>query len=175
MTTSLNTFKSTFSIVGASSQTIATMPSTYSVTGNYNLSYSNGSTADTADDMVYISGSITTGSTTTIDLTNLTGPWGTVSLTGLKALIIVNLCQLDGNVIIVGAAGSNEWDGVLSNGGTITIYPSTDTNPGLCYLSMPNTTAAPVSDISKILKLSTVGDSTAAPTIPYIIALVGLH
>jgi hypothetical protein len=61
--------------------------------------------------------------------------------------------QTDNVPLLVGGAGSNEWNGPLSSGGKLSVYPSSAANSGWFILTAPQTTGIPVTGGSKILKL----------------------
>jgi hypothetical protein len=89
-----------------------------------------------------------------IDLQSLVDPSGaTVSLGAVRVLALRNNATTDGWVLLVGAAGSNEWDGVVSNAGTLTVYPSSAANDGFTVFQIPNTTGAVVDGTHHLLKL----------------------
>jgi hypothetical protein len=60
----------------------------------------------------------------------------------------------DGFVILVGAAGANEFNGFVSAAGTVTVYPPSPTglNDGFTVFSAPSTTGMPVSSSHHLLK-----------------------
>jgi hypothetical protein len=89
-----------------------------------------------------------------IDLQSLLDVSGaTVSLGAVRFLAIRNNATTDGWVLLVGAAGSNEWDGIVSASGTLTVYPSSTINDGFAAFQVPNTTGSAVDSTHHLLKL----------------------
>ena len=96
----------------------------------------------------------------TIDLTTLTDILGNAITFARVRLIAIRVnSTTDGQNLLVGGAGANEWDGFLTSGAKITVFPSTAAsggglnNSGFFILAAPNTTGAVVNSGSKLLKL----------------------
>lgn len=62
--------------------------------------------------------------------------------------------QADNVPALVGGAGANEWDGFLSSGGTISVFPSSASNPGFLVMTAPQTTGIPITSTSHLLKVN---------------------
>jgi hypothetical protein len=67
--------------------------------------------------------------------------------------------QTDGQVLLVGANGSNDWLGLSSTGSTVTVYPSTANNDGFAIWQMPNSAGAAVGSSTHLLKLDPGGNA----------------
>jgi hypothetical protein len=127
-----------------------------------------GSLADQIDGLYYAQLTFVASTPQTLDLTTLTDPLGN-SLGSIARVRFVGIkvnWTTNGVPLIVGGAGANEWNGFLSNGGTIKVYPSSANNDGFFLLSAPQTTAVTVSGTSKLLKLD---PQTAAGTVDIIL------
>ena len=90
----------------------------------------------------------------TIDLQSLLDVNGTsISFSAVRMLAIRVNATTDGQVLLVGNAGANEWDGITSSGGKVVVYPSSGVNDGFMLFQMPNTTGAVVTGTTHLLKL----------------------
>lgn len=58
----------------------------------------------------------------------------------------------DGQILLLGANGTNDWLGLSSTGSTVTVYPSTAANDGFTIFQMPNSTGAAVGASTHLLK-----------------------
>jgi hypothetical protein len=89
-----------------------------------------------------------------IDLQSLVDVSGaTVSLAAVRVIAFRNNASTDGWVLLVGAAGANEWDAIVSASGTLTVYPASGVNDGFAVFQAPNTTGAVVDSTHRLLKL----------------------
>lgn len=90
----------------------------------------------------------------TLDLKALTDVLGNAIVFARVRLVAIRVqAQTDGWLLLVGAAGTNEWDGLTSASGTVTVYPSTAINDGFAIWQMPNATGAAVGSSTHLLKL----------------------
>ena len=91
----------------------------------------------------------------TLDLTNLADIQNNpITFARVRSVSIVVRSQVDGQVLLLGGAGTNAWVAICSSTtATITVYPSTAGNQGYFAWTCPNTTGAPVTSTSKLLKL----------------------
>jgi hypothetical protein len=113
-----------------------------------------GLAADQLDNLAPILLTFVASTPQTIDLTALSDVLGlAITAARVRFILIRNLSTTDGFNLLVGGAGTNEWNGPLSSGGKLTVGPSSAGNDGAVLLSAPNTTGYPVSSTSKLLKL----------------------
>ena len=113
-----------------------------------------GVTADQVDTLYCNTLTFAASTPQTLDLTSLTDILGqSISFARVRLLIIRINSTTDGQNLLMGASGTNEWNALVSASGTITVYPSTSLNAGYNCFSMPNTTGAVVSGSHKTLKL----------------------
>jgi hypothetical protein len=99
----------------------------------------------------------------TVDLTSLLDPFGNaVNLANVRLMVILNLATTTGYTLLAGDSGSNEWDAVVSASGTMTVPPSSPTNPtgGFIIVSAPWGLA--VSGTHKTFKLDPSGNAFSA-------------
>jgi hypothetical protein len=70
-------------------------------------------------------------------------------------LALKNLSVVDNDFFVVGNAGTNEWDGLLSAGGTMKVFPCSPggVNDGFGVFSAPGPTAMPVGGSNYNLKI----------------------
>jgi hypothetical protein len=88
-----------------------------------------------------------------IDLKSLLDAVGvTIALARVRLLAVRVNSQTDGQVLLLGANGANDWLGLSSTGSTVTVYPSSPQNDGFAVWQMPNTTGAPVGSSTHLLK-----------------------
>ena len=89
-----------------------------------------------------------------INLQALTDPLGlALTVTKVRFIVIKNLSVTDGQILVVGGAGVGEFNGFLSSGATLAVYPSSLGNDGFVLFSAPSGTGYPVSGTSHLLKL----------------------
>lgn len=104
----------------------------------------------------------------TIDVSALTDIFGNTITAARARLVAIKVKWVTDNVpLLVGGAGANEWDGFLTSGGKVSVFPSSSTNDGFFIISAPQTTGIPINGTSKLLKLD---PQTAAGDIDIIIA-----
>lgn len=117
--------------------------------------FSPGTAADKCDGLAALSLTFAPSVPQNVDLLALidiiTGAALTVAR--VRFFLIKVLSQVDAAVLLVGGAGANEWDGFLSSGGKMTVFPSSAANDGFTEIAAPNNTGIPVTAGSHILKL----------------------
>lgn len=90
----------------------------HDITETYTWNLSDGTGADQADD-IWSADFNLAATSTTYDLTALTGPRGTVTFTKIKGIWIYVSTATDGHTLLVGNAASNQWYAPFS-GATVT-------------------------------------------------------
>jgi hypothetical protein len=75
-----------------------------------------------------------------------------ISPARIKFLAFKNLSTTDGQNVLVGDAGSNEFDGFLSASSKLTIFPSSPLNDGFTVINAPNATGMPITSANANLK-----------------------
>lgn len=109
-----------------------------------------------------------TATSTTLDLTSLTGTFGTVTFTKIKALILINTSTTDGAMLTVGNAASNQWYAPFG-GSAHTVK----VGPGSCLvlsaMTAQSTGAWTVDASNKSLKID-----AGSATITYKLVLIGV-
>ncbi len=109
---------------------------------------------DTVHDKVY---TFVASTAQPLDLSSLTDVLNNaITFVGGRVRLIAFQFQgeVDGSYLLLGNAGTNEWDAFLSAGGTLKVFPATATNDGFFILSAPNTTGMPVDSTHKILEMT---------------------
>jgi hypothetical protein len=92
-----------------------------------------------------------------LDLQTLTDLVGAAAAFARVRLIAIrNNSQLDGDLLLIGADGTDDWVGLNSAAatGTIPIYPSTTINDGFAIFQMPSSTGAVVGSTNCNVKLN---------------------
>lgn len=115
-----------------------------------------GTLADQIDGLAAVPLTLSSSTPQTVDLSTLVDVLTGASLTVARVVFVAAkvTSAVDGTVLKLGAAGSNEWDGLGSNGGTVNVYPSSPNaaNDGFTVFSAPGTTAMPVDGTHHLLK-----------------------
>lgn len=113
-----------------------------------------GVAADQVDGCYYGQLTLVAATPQTVDVRALTDVLGN-SLVPARARVVIFkwYCPTDTDVATVGGAGANEWDGFLSSGGTISVFPSSAKNDGYFILTAPQTTGIPITATSHLLKV----------------------
>lgn len=109
-----------------------------------------------------------TATSATFDLSGLTGTFGTVTFTKIKALVLINTSTTDGAMLTVGNAASNVWAAPFG-GSTQTVK----VGPGSCLIlsamTAQSTGAWTVDSSNKNLKID-----AGSATITYKLILIGV-
>ena len=133
--------------VGSSVQ----IPIQLNLRGNFRVS---GTALDQLDTIHAKTYALAASTPQTIDLMALADVLGNaISFARIDLIAIRVQDQVDGQVLLVGGAGTGEFDGFLTSGGKLTVFPSTATNDGYFILQAPNATGMPVGSGSHLLKL----------------------
>jgi hypothetical protein len=107
--------------------------------------FGSGTLADQIDGLSPLLLTFTASTPQTLDLSALLDAFlAPITTARVRFMLIKNLATTDGFNLLVGGAGTNEWNGPLSSGGKLTVGPSTANNDGFALLSAPNTTGYPV-------------------------------
>jgi hypothetical protein len=91
----------------------------------FSSTFESGTGADQADKMYSAERTLAASATEDLDLAGvLTDVFGaTITFADVAALIIQNTTAAGGNNVVIGAAGSNPWVGLLNAAGTVTLRP----------------------------------------------------
>lgn len=118
------------------------------------VNFSSGTAADQVDGVALVLLTLAVSTPQNIDLSTLVDFYtgATLTVARLRFAAFKNLSKVDGPKILIGNAGTNEYDGFVSSGGTIPVFPSTAQNDGIFFWSAPNTTAGPVDPTHKVIK-----------------------
>jgi len=141
------TIRTQIDVSRTDAQTLGTNTATVSKAGSYSL---NSVSGPVADQVYFLSGSVTGGSSVTLDLLNLTGP--TFGGTQTQTMRQVRLFRLQNNEtvtgprIVVGPGASNGWGRVAG-----------DVGPGGELLAVQQTHAWGVSSTESTVKLTATG------------------
>lgn len=101
-------------------------------------------------------------------LADLIDPAGNAVAPARARLIAVKwLSKTDNVPLLIGDAVTNEWDGFISAGATLKVFPSSLINDGWFVLTAPNTTGIPIDSTHKALKFD---PQTAAGDVIFILA-----
>lgn len=92
-----------------------------------------------------------------IDLKSLVDAQGNaIAFDRIRVFAIRVNSQTDGDVLLVGDNGANDWLGLTPAAATaaINVYPSTGANDGFVIFQMPNSTGAAVGSTTHLVKLN---------------------
>lgn len=113
-----------------------------------------GQLADQVDGLYYATPTFVASTPQTIDLQALTDPLGnSITCVRVRFFAIKVGWTTDNVPLLVGGAGTNEWDGFLTSGAKVSVFPSSSLNDGGLILLAPQTTGIAVSGTSHLLKL----------------------
>jgi len=142
-------------------------PAKDNVNTSVSIAWTDGSGANQANKQWSKTATLTATSAT-FDLSSLTGTFGTVTFTKIKALILINTSTTDGAMLTVGNAASNVWSAPFG-GSTQTVK----VGPGSCLIlsAMTAQSSGPwtVDSSNKNLKID-----AGAATITYKLILIGV-
>jgi len=119
----------------------------------FQCNFTNGTTSDKIDGLGYENLTFVASTPQSIDMSALTDAFNNSVTNAHTAYLAIKVVAADGAYLTVGNAGSNEWDGCISSGGTIKVYPGSANNDGFVIFSFPGTTIPAVDSTHKMLKL----------------------
>ncbi len=117
---------------------------------------SSGVAADQCDTLHIRTYAFAASTPQTIDLLSLLDIFGAPAVFARVRLLAIKLVgAADGQALLLGGAGANEWDGFLSPGAKVSVFPGTAAagNDGYLILAAPGATGVPVLAGSHLLKL----------------------
>lgn len=116
-------------------------------------SYGGGTAADKIDGVSFVELSLAASTPLNIDLQSLID-FQNNAITAARAryFFFSLLNGVDGQKVKIGNYGGNEFNGFVSSGGTISVYPGTTNNDGWIMMNAPNTTAMPINSGQRYLK-----------------------
>lgn len=114
-----------------------------------------GALADQCNKLYMARLTFVTSTPQTLDLNALTDAvTGAAISFGLVRVLAIRVnSTTDGQKLLAGNSGTNEWNAIISNGGTIAVYASSLVNDGFVIFQIPGTTGAVVDGTHKTLKL----------------------
>lgn len=105
----------------------------------------NGTGVDQIDGFSGLLLNLVAGTPQDINISTLTDPFtNPLTVARVPYFAAKNLSSVDGQVMKIGGAGAGEWDGFLSSGGKLSVFPSSPLNDGFLELCAPGLTANPV-------------------------------
>ena len=113
-----------------------------------------GTAADQVDGWAWATLAMAASTPQVVDLSAMVDLQGNPLTAARARLIAIRWgCQADAVPLLVGGAGTNEFDGFLSGGGKIAVPPSSPGNDGWLVIAAPQTSGMPIDATHRLLKL----------------------
>lgn len=165
MATSLATHNLNIQDSATTQQTVGGLAVEYPVNpAAFRSQLSEGTGEGQANDQVYYTGSVASGTPVTLDLTAFVGPFGNVAFSAVKELVVYNDSTTAGQYLTINASGSNLFSYLFAAGSRV--YPG----PGiaLSYTPTSNPPAVDATHCNLVI-------ASATGTIAFRVAVRGLH
>jgi hypothetical protein len=107
-------------------------------------------------DLIYCKNYPLTAAPVVIDLQSITDVLaGSIAFARLRMIALRNNGTGDGQIVLIGANGANDFLGLTASAATVTLnlYPSTGANDGFMIFQAPNVTGMLVGSSTHLLKL----------------------